>query len=171
MSRVRQFLLRQYRRWKAALTQIRDTPHAIAGGVAIGVMFGFTPLYGFKTVLAVLVAWLFSCSKLSAVLAVAAHDIFFPLAPLILRWQFQIGFFLVNHPHRWPPKLSPKHFHFENYLSLKTFHVLWPTFVGSLVIGTPIAVVSYFAALEIVSRAQAARARHAAHHPKASHEK
>lgn len=163
MSRVTEFFSQQLQRFKAGVTQIRDTPHSIAGGVAIGVLFGFTPLLGFKTLLAVLVAWLFRCSKLSAVLAVTFHDILLPLGPFILRWQFQIGFFIISRPHRWPPKLSPKKFHFENYLSWKTLHVLWPTLIGSIVIGVPIAFVMYFVVLEIVTRAQAARARHAAH--------
>jgi hypothetical protein len=163
MSRLTQFFSIQLRRLKAGVTQIRDTPHSIAGGVAIGVLFGFTPLLGFKTLLAVLVAWLFRCSKLSAVFAVTAHDILLPLGPFILRWQFQIGFFIISRPHRWPPKLSPKHFHFENYLSWKTLHVLWPTLIGSIVIGVPISVAMYFVVLEIVKRAQAVRARHAAH--------
>jgi uncharacterized protein (DUF2062 family) len=32
----------------AKLVTLRDTPHAIAGGVAIGVFIGFTPLFGSK---------------------------------------------------------------------------------------------------------------------------
>jgi hypothetical protein len=160
MSRLSQFFLRQYQRFKRAVTQIRDTPHAIAGGVAIGVMFGFTPFFGFKTLLAILVAWLFRCSKLSAVLAVTMHDILIPFGPILLRWQYQIGFFLLYRPHRLPPKFSPKHFHFDVFLSMKTLRYLWPTFIGSIVIATPVAFVMYFIVLEIVKRAQARR-RHA----------
>jgi len=40
------------------LLAIRDTPEAIAGGVAIGLFFGFTPLFGLKTVCAIFFAWL-----------------------------------------------------------------------------------------------------------------
>lgn len=163
MSHLSQFFSSQYQRFKHRLAQIRDTPHAIAGGVAIGVLFGFTPLIGFKTLLAVLAAWLFRCSKLSAVLAVTLHDILLPLGPFILRWQFQIGYFLVSRPHRLPPKFSPKHFHFDFFLSWKSLRVLWPTFVGSLVVGTPIAILSYFIVLAIVNRAHAAKARQIAH--------
>jgi uncharacterized protein (DUF2062 family) len=171
MSRLSQYLALQYRRVKRGLTQIRDTPHAIAGGVAIGVIFGFTPLVGFKTLLAVLVAWLFSCSKLSAVMAVTFHDILLPLGPFILRWEFQIGYFLLSRPHQFPPRIYPKHFRFDDFLFWKGFHIsktlniLWPTLIGSLVIGIPIAGILYFIVLEIVKRAQAAKARHgAAHH-------
>ncbi len=165
MSRVSQFFSNQYQRFKHGVSQIRDTPHAIAGGVAIGVMFGFTPFFGLKTLLAVLVAWLFRCSKLSAVMAVTLHDVLLPLGPFILRWQYQLGYYLTSHPHRLPPKLNPKHFHFYELLDWrsvpwsKTFLVLWPTFVGSLIIATPISVGMYFVVLEIVKRAQAGKAK------------
>jgi uncharacterized protein (DUF2062 family) len=159
MSRFTQFFAVQFRLWKKRLTQIRDTPHAIAGGVAIGLVFGFTPLFGFKTIIAVLIAWAFRCSKLSAALAVTFHDILLPLWPVILRWQFQIGFFIISRPHRLPPRFNPKHFNYEHLFSLKTLHLLWPTFLGSVVLATPVACVMYFLVLEIVTRAQAAKAR------------
>jgi uncharacterized protein (DUF2062 family) len=160
MSRVRQFLISQYHR----LTQIRDTPHAIAGGVAIGLFIGFTPILGFKTVIAVLIAWLFRFSKLSAALAVTFHDVLLPIWPVILRWQFQIGFLIISRPHRLPPPLSVKHFKinrlfsWDTYFSWKTFHIIWPTFIGSVIMATPLAIISYFVVLEIVTRAHARRA-------------
>jgi uncharacterized protein (DUF2062 family) len=163
MSRLSQYVALKYQQFKDGLTQIRDTPHSIAGGVAIGVLFGFTPLLGFKTLLALLLAWLFRCSKISAVLAVTLHDILLPLGPFILRWQFQIGYFLINNPHRLPPKFSPKHLHFENYVSWKTLHILWPTLVGSFVFGIPISVIMYVLVLEILKRAQAAREKQTLH--------
>jgi uncharacterized protein (DUF2062 family) len=166
MSKLTDFLSSQLQRFKRSVTQIRDTPHAIAGGVAIGVLCGFTPLIGFKTLLALLAAWLFRCSKLSAVLAVTLHDILLPLLPLILRWQYQVGFYLISHPHHLPPKLPLKHLHFENYLNWKTLHFLWPTLVGSIVLGIPISIIMYFVVLQIVTRAQALRARRG--HPNAS---
>ncbi|MGZ5023286.1 MAG: DUF2062 domain-containing protein, partial [Chthoniobacterales bacterium] len=39
------------------LIQINDTPHSVALGSAIGMFFGFTPLFGLKTLLSILVAW------------------------------------------------------------------------------------------------------------------
>ena len=38
MSRLSHYFAFQFRRFMHGLTQIRDTPHAIAGGVAIGVL-------------------------------------------------------------------------------------------------------------------------------------
>jgi uncharacterized protein len=161
MSNFRTFFARRYLQFKHRLNQIRDTPHAVAGGVAIGVFFGFTPFLGLKTLLAVLIAWLFRWSKLSAALAVTFHDIILPLMPLILRWQYQIGYYIITHPHQLPPKFSPKHFHFETYFTAKSLHFLWPTFVGSLFFGAPIGLAMYFIVLEILKRGAAARARHA----------
>ena len=163
MSRFSQYLALHYRRGRSRITQIRDTPHAIAGGVAIGIMFAFAPLFGFKTLLAVLVAWAFRCSKLSAVLAVTFHDILWPIAPFILRWQFQIGFFIISKPHRLPSKFSPKHFHYEDLFTLKYLHLFWPTLIGSIVIAAPISIALYFVVLEIVKRAQAAKSRQIPH--------
>ena len=154
MSRFSQYIAQFFQRSKQRLTQIRDTPHAIAGGVAIGLVFGFTPLFGFKTLIAVLIAWLFGCSKLSAALAVSFHDILLPIWPVILRWQYQVGFLIVSRPHRLPTKFNPKHFHYENLLSLRSLHVIWITFIGSIVLAVPIAVGMYFLVLEIVKRAQ-----------------
>jgi len=168
MSRLTNYLLALYQRCKLRVTQIRDTPHAIAGGVVIGFIIGFTPLFGLKAVLAVGIAWLLRCNKVSAALALAFHDVLFPVWPVILRWQYQLGYFIVYYPHRLPPKLSHKHLHFESLFdphslfSMKTFHILWPTFVGSVILAIPIAVVMYFFVLELVRKYQAAMAKKAA---------
>ena len=65
------------------LLAIRDTPEAIAGGVAIGIFIGFTPLIGLKTVLTILFAWLARSNIIAAVLASAGHDILWPVLPVI----------------------------------------------------------------------------------------
>ena len=71
------------RRWfhehSLKLLAIRDTPEAIAGGVAIGIFIGFTPLFGLKTVLTIFFAWLTGSNIIAAVIASAAHDV--PAAP------------------------------------------------------------------------------------------
>lgn len=145
MKRLRELLIRQYH----GLMQIRDTPHALAGGVAIGLIMGFTPLLGVKTLVAVLLAWIFRCSKLSAALAVAFHDVLWPIWPVVLRWEFQIGFYLLSKPHHLPPKLSAKHLHMDDLFHMKTLWLLWPTLVGSLIISIPIGIIFYFIVLSV----------------------
>ena len=97
------------RRWlhehSLKLLAIRDTPEAIAGGVAIGIFFGFTPLFGLKTLSAIFFAWLTRSNILAAVLAATLHDIILPFMPMIYRWEYDVGFWLLSHPHHLPPPL------------------------------------------------------------------
>ncbi len=65
------------------LLAIRDTPEAIAGGVAIGIFFSLVPLFGLKTVLTILFAWLTGSNILAAILASALHEVVFPLMPVV----------------------------------------------------------------------------------------
>jgi uncharacterized protein (DUF2062 family) len=81
---------------------IRDTPEAIAGGVTIGLLIGFSPLFGFKTLLAIFVAWVTRCNILAAVLATTVHDIVIPFMVVIYFWQYDIGYWILSHPHVWP---------------------------------------------------------------------
>src|SRR4051794_17404688 len=91
------------------LLAIRDTPEAIAGGVAIGVFFGFMPLFGVKTILAIFVAWLTRSNIIAAVVAGALHDVILPFMPVIYRWEYQVGYWLLSDPHHWPKRLGEIH--------------------------------------------------------------
>src|SRR5437868_2577400 len=86
------------RRWlqehSLKLLAIRDTSGAIAGGVAIGIFFGFSPLFGLKTLLAIFFAWLTRSNILAAVLASALHDVALPLMPLVYGFEYGVGYFL-----------------------------------------------------------------------------
>src|ERR1051326_2667319 len=97
------------RRWlhehSLKLLAIRDTPEAIAGGVAIGLFFGFTPLFGLRFLASMFFAWLTRSNILAAVLATTLHDVVLPLMPVIYRWQYDVGFWLLSQPHHWPPPL------------------------------------------------------------------
>ncbi len=135
------------------LVALHDTPHSIAGGVAIGIVLGFTPFYTLKTLLAIGLAWLFRCSKVAAAVAVTLHDLTLPLTPMLLRLEYGMGYWFLSNPHHWPPKIHLHHhplrwhewFHREVFID-----VLWPTFVGSLFISIPLAVVAFFATVRLV---------------------
>ena len=138
------------------LVQLHDTPHSIAGGTAVGVFFGFTPLFGFKTLLAILVAWGFRCSRVAAAVGVTLHDVIIPLMPMLLRAEFGVGYWLLHHPHEWPAKFEVEHLRIQKWLHWQVLHdVIWPTFLGSLVIGIPLAAISFYLTLRIVQRFQA----------------
>lgn len=133
------------------LLTLRDTPHAIAGGVAIGVFIGFTPLFGIKTLLSLGVAYLLRCNPIAAVIAVSLHDIVTPLWPVLLRIEYDIGFWLLSHPHHLPPKMEMHHIHVSEMLKWTTFfHVGLPLLVGSLFLAAPAAALFYFVLLGIL---------------------
>ena len=66
------------------LLRVKDAPRAIALGAAVGVFFGFIPLWGVKTLLAIGLARLLRGSLVAAAIAVTLHDVLLPLVPLLL---------------------------------------------------------------------------------------
>lgn len=142
------------------LHQIKDAPHSVAGGVAIGIFWGFTPLTGLKTLFSMGTAWLVRCSKLSAVIAVTFHDILLPIWPVILRWEYQLGYWALSHPHTFPPKLSTSHLHFAELFHWKTLGVLGPMMVGSCLIGLPVSIACYWLVERFLERYEARHHRH-----------
>jgi uncharacterized protein len=147
------------RRWlhehSLKLLAIRDTPEAIAGGVAIGIFIGFTPLIGLKTVLTILLAWLTRSNIIAAVIASAAHDILWPVMPVIFRWEYQAGYWLLSQPHHFPPPLTKTSWEghaWRNWTHLLT--VGKPLLFGSVVCSAPIALLSYVFTQRLVARHQ-----------------
>ena len=140
------------------LLALRDTPNAIAGGVAIGIFFGFVPIFGFKNLSAIFVAWLTRSNILAAVIAGALHDVIFPLMPVIYLWEYDVGFWLMSHPHRWPT-LTRLHWggdfrhHWRMLLTVGK-----PLLLGSVVCSAPFALVSFFITHKIMTRHHRKRA-------------
>lgn len=138
------------------LLAIRDTPEAIAGGVAIGVFFGFMPVFGIKTISAIFVAWLTRSNILAAVIAGALHDVFLPFMPVIYRWEYDVGYYLLSDPHHWPKPLTRIHHegfawrHWTSYIG----GIGKPLLLGGAICSTPFAVASFFITQKIVSRHQ-----------------
>src|SRR5438045_8360024 len=73
------------------LIAIADTPHSIALGSAIGIFFGFTPLYSLKTLLSIGFAWICRSNKLAAAIASNLHDIFLVAMPAVSFFEYKIG--------------------------------------------------------------------------------
>jgi uncharacterized protein (DUF2062 family) len=145
------------RRWlqkhSLKLLAILDTPEAIAGGVAIGIFFGFTPLFGLKTLSAIFFAWLTRSNIIAAVIATTLHDLILPFMPVVFIWEYKIGFFLLN--GEWPQRLLQVHMHWHEWRSWTMFLTVGlPTLVGSVYCGAPVALISFFVARGIVARHQ-----------------
>lgn len=145
------------------LLDAKDAPHAVAGGTAIGVFFGFIPIFGLKTVSAMGVSLLTRCSVVASVIGVSLHDILIPVWPLILRFQFQIGFWLLSHPHHFAPPLKKDDFRISEIFQWDNFvDIGLPLMVGGVVFAIPFTVISYGAVLFIMKWRQKRRAALAA---------
>ena len=135
------------------LFAIRDTPEAIAGGVAIGLFFGFTPLIGLQTLLSIFFAWLFRFNLIAAAVAVTLHDVTLPFIPFVYRWEYDIGYWLLHQPHQWPPSITHLRLHGHEWRSWTTFFTVGrPLLVGSVVVATPVAVATFLITRTLVRR-------------------
>lgn len=133
------------------LLSLRDTPHAVAGGAAIGIFIGFTPLFGIKTLLSLGLAYLLRCNPIAAVIAVSLHDVIIPFWPFLLKVEYDIGAWILGRFQELPPKPDIHHFRFQDMLKWTTFfHVGLPLLVGSLFVSAPAAVLSYTGMLRLL---------------------
>lgn len=85
--------------WKH-LREIRAPREAVALGLAVGILLGFTPLFGLKTLLALGLAYALKASKAAAIVGVTLHDLATPFIPLLLRVEYDTGYGLLSRPHR-----------------------------------------------------------------------
>ena len=135
------------------LVQLKDTSHSIALGTAIGMFFGFVPLLGFKTLLALGISRLFRANLLAAAIAASLHDFALPALPLLLRWEYDIGYWILSNPHELPAKLSLSHHSATVWLHWSTFLTIGrPLLLGALVFSAPVAVVTYYVTLVLVQQ-------------------
>jgi uncharacterized protein (DUF2062 family) len=140
------------------LMAIADTPHSIAFGSAIGIFFGFTPLYPLKTLLSILLAWILRCNKIAAAVAVTLHDVLIFAMPAIYFGEYKLGCLTLHRSRPHHIRFGP--FALRDYLHWHVFStVVWPTLqpalIGSLFLAVPSAVATYVAVRLLVRRARA----------------
>ncbi|CAI9085059.1 DUF2062 domain-containing protein [Candidatus Methylacidiphilum fumarolicum] len=146
--------------FKKSHTILRKLPvsaHSIAFGFAIGVFYGFTPFWGFKTILAIVSAWLVRASKVAAAVGVAAHDIALPFVPGLMWLEYKIGLIVLGqNSHQFNKTLSKlQHLELKQLISWQEIYNLgWPMFIGSLIIGLPLAAISYILVFKSIKKYQ-----------------
>jgi uncharacterized protein len=145
------------------LLDLHDAPQSLAGGVAIGMFIGFTPLFGLKTILCLGLAYLLRCNPIAAVIAVSLHDIVTPLWPLLLEIEYQIGAWVLGlfGDHVTQPRDLKLHLH--DFMKWTTFlGIGFPLLVGALFLSTPAAFISYWLTYPVFRRRQDKRASRSA---------
>ena len=155
--RLPEYLARK-KRWLAdhhmTLMTMADTPHSIALGSAIGIFFGFTPLWSLKTLLSIAVAWLCRCNKIAAAIAVTVHDVLIFVMPAIYFAEYRVGCWALRRPT--PAHRIRFHFGLHDYVNWDVFQrLVWPAFIGSLFLALPSAIVVYLLMQMLISRARA----------------
>jgi uncharacterized protein (DUF2062 family) len=146
------------KRWLAAhhltIMTLPDTPHSIALGSAIGMFFGFTPLFGLKTLLSFFGAWLCKGNKIAAVITVTLHDVLLPFVPAIFLWQYRMGMWALY--GRIPQGQGFGRVALRDYMEWTTFLTVGrPLLVGSLFLAVPAAIIVYFSLRAVLIRSHA----------------
>jgi uncharacterized protein len=149
--------LERRKKWLAdhhmTLVTMADTPHSIALGSAIGIFFGFTPLWSLKTLLSIAVAWVCRCNKIAAAIAVTLHDVLIFVMPAVYFGEYKLGCWTLHRPA--PMHRIRFHFGLHDYLNWNLFlRVVWPAIIGSLFLAVPSAVLVYFLMRLLISRAR-----------------
>lgn len=142
------------------IAHIGDTPHSIALGTACGILIGFTPLYGIKTVFALLLAWIVRGNKLAAAIAVTLHDLLLPVLPAIFYYEYKLGYWMMGLPPASEAEINKhtlkllEHFSWDILVSIGE-----PMLLGSIVIGLASVPFTYFITRTSVIAYRAAKAR------------
>lgn len=147
---------------RQVLTQ-NATPHSVALGGAIGMFFGFLPFFGVKTLLSYFTSLILKVNTPAAIIAVTLHDLLLPFLPVILRVEYQLGFWLISNPHHFAPKIKRAHLNLDFFHHWKDFlRVGMPIFIGSLIVGLLAAGAVYLALHLFLWRRKQRLARQAA---------
>jgi uncharacterized protein len=152
---------RRFKRWMRAhhmtLMTLPDTPHSIALGSAIGMFFGFTPLFGLKTILAFLTTWACKGNKTAAVITVQLHDLLLPFVPAMFFWQYKLGMWTLY--HRVPQRPGFRRVALGDFMEWTTFLTVGrPILVGSLFFAVPAGLLVYFGLRAVLIRSRARNA-------------
>jgi len=158
MSVVFKKLLGHFRGLAEKLLDLKDAPHSLAGGVAIGMFIGFTPLFGVKTLLCLGLAFLLRCNPIAAVISVSLHDVVTPFWPVLLELEYKIGWEFLHWLREAPPEVQSAHFHIQDVMKWTTFLTIgFPLLVGSMFLSIPAAIIAYFLTLPIFKRREERR--------------
>ena len=156
---------------------VDDTPHRIALGFAIGMFICWTPTIGFQMVLTLAIAALLRANKAVGVpLAWISNPI---TIPAIFSFNYGVGATLLGLPYDLKEfkkfakaAMSSDNGWFERLHDLwqAMWSIFWPLWVGSIVAGLVLGVVSYFGVRFAVVRYRKWWHEHHPHPPWAKHE-
>ena len=146
-NHFRGWFVKRYRRLYVRLMGLKENPVAMSRGLSVGVFAGCFPLFGFQTLVGIILAILFRGSKVAAAIGtwVSNPITYIPLYVL----NFKVGKFLLG-----VKNLSSQDVNLESLSSLMESGYIFATtlLVGCLAVGIVAGIVSYFLSLHIFRR-------------------
>ena len=150
--------------------KLRGSPKAIAGGLALGMFIAFTPTIGLQVILAALFATIFNLNRASAIIAVWVTN---PVTiPIIFTFNYWVGRMIISGPPVSEVAKSLLDFvklmaSFDIWEVMGQFlafmqlgkEVLIPLTIGSILVGSCVAVVTYYISISTLEVYLARRER------------
>ena len=129
------------------LKHLNATPGQIAAGFCIGIVAGLLPLNPSPIIVATVVAWLLKRNVIAAVAGATTAILYTPLLPLIWLAEFRLGKLIL--PVQHPLTLDQARL----WDVLQTgWDVYAAMFVGSILIATPITLLTYWVVKRLAER-------------------
>lgn len=134
--RIKYFYLR--------FVRIRAHPKDIARGMALGLLLGMTPTYGFQVPLSIFLAAILKENKVASFLGSWITN---PVsAPFIYAINYHTGLFILGKTNN---NLIPATLDFKELIRM-SMDIFVPLWVGGLALGMVISVIGYFVTLKLV---------------------
>ena len=129
------------------LSHLDASPDQIAAGFSIGICVSLLPLNPSPIIMATAVAWLVKRNVIAAVAGAATAILYTPLLPLIWLAEYRLGKLIlpVQHP------LTLDQVHLWDILQ-RGWDVYAVMFVGSIIIATPVTLLTYFLVKRLAER-------------------
>ena len=131
------------------LIHLKESPQQIAGGFSIGIFTSFLPILPFDTPIAMGLAWLFRRNIMAAITATSITLVLVPVIPFIWFAAYHLGKLII------PAKHIGK---FSDATLREVLRMGWnvfaATFIGSMIIAAPIALISYVVIKRVVTKWQ-----------------
>jgi uncharacterized protein len=131
------------------LIHSKESPQQIAGGFSIGIFTCFLPILPFDTPIAMGLAWVFRRNIMAAVIATSITLVIVPVIPFIWFAAYHLGKLII--PAQHIGKFSEATL---GELLRMGWDVFAATFIGSMIIAAPIALISYVVIKRMVTNWQ-----------------
>ena len=144
---IRLNLKRRIRETWYKLSHLDARPDQIAAGFSIGIAASFLPLNPSPVAVATVVAWLLKRNVIAAVAGATAAILYIPLLPLMWLAEYRLGKLIL--PVQHPLRLD--HARLWDILQ-NGWDAYAAMFVGSIIIATPIALLTYLVVNRLAER-------------------